>query len=132
MLRAEAEAHARPYAIGELDRHDAVDAVQECAELVARPHPARHQRGIQARPRGGVMTAPTVKIRLRLFWELAKGARSKAPDAELRRQFLERARTSGLISAAHSLSRHGQEDVEHVMDWALRGLDPWGTGEFRK
>jgi hypothetical protein len=30
------------------------------------------------------MTAPPVKVRLRLFWELAKAARGEAPDAELR------------------------------------------------
>jgi hypothetical protein len=77
------------------------------------------------------MTVVPIKVRLRLFWELAKGTRGKAPDAELRRQFLERARTSGLIAAVHSISHHGQEDVEHVLDWALRGKDPWGSGEFR-
>jgi hypothetical protein len=77
------------------------------------------------------MTVPPVKVRLRLFWELAKGARGKAPDAELRRQFLERARTSGLIAAAHAVGHHGHEDVEHILDWALRGKDPWGSREFR-
>jgi hypothetical protein len=77
------------------------------------------------------MTAPPVKVRLRIFWELVKDTRGKAPDAELRRQFLERARTSGLIAAVHAVSHHGQEDVEHILDWALRGLDPWGSGGFR-
>jgi hypothetical protein len=77
------------------------------------------------------MMAVPAKVRLRLFWELAKGARGKAPDAELRRQFLERARTSGLIAAVHAVSRHGHEDIGHVLDWALRGKDPWGSGEFR-
>jgi hypothetical protein len=77
------------------------------------------------------MTAAPVKVRLRLFWEAAKGARGMAPDAELRRQFLERARTSGLIAAVHAVGHHGQEDVEHVLNWALRGMDPWGRGEFR-
>jgi hypothetical protein len=77
------------------------------------------------------MTTPPVKVRLRLFWELANGARGKAPDAELRRQFLERARTLGLMAAVHAVSHYGQEDVEHVLDWALRGLDPWGSGGGR-
>jgi len=76
------------------------------------------------------MTAPSAKVRLRLFWKAAKTARHKADYAELRRQFLECARTSGLIAAVHAISRHGQVDVEHALDWALRGLDPWGSAEF--
>jgi hypothetical protein len=71
-----------------------------------------------------------VKVRLRLFWQAAKAARSKADDAELRRQFMDRARSSGLVAAVHELSRHGEEDVMHVLNWGLKGWDPWGSGEF--
>jgi len=67
------------------------------------------------------------KVRLRLFWQAAKAARGKAGEPELRRQFLERARISGLADA---LGRHGEEDTAHVLDWALLGRDPWGAGEF--
>jgi hypothetical protein len=77
------------------------------------------------------MIVSPVKVRLRLFWEAARAARGKADAAELRRQFLARAKSSGLIAAVHAVSHHGQADVEHVLDWALRGLDPWGSGEFR-
>jgi hypothetical protein len=48
----------------------------------------------------------------------------------LRRQFMNRARSSGLVAAVHQLGRHGEEDVMHALDWALKGRDPWGAGEF--
>jgi hypothetical protein len=72
------------------------------------------------------VSAHTPKVRLRLFWQAVKAARGKADDAELRRQFMARARSSGLVAAVHALSRHGEEDVMHVLNWGLRGLDPWG------
>jgi hypothetical protein len=70
------------------------------------------------------------KVRLRLFWRAVIVARGKADDAELRRQFMNHARSSGLVAAVHQLGRHGEEDVMHVLDWALKGRDPWGAGEF--
>jgi hypothetical protein len=76
------------------------------------------------------VTVHPVKLRLRLFWEAARAARGKAPDEELRRAFLERARTSGLIDAVHAVSHHGRADVGHVLRWALQNKDPWGRGEF--
>jgi hypothetical protein len=69
----------------------------------------------------------TPKERLRLLWRVAQAARGKACEAELRRQFLDRARKSGLTAA---IGRHGEEDVAHVVNWALRGRDPWGSTEF--
>jgi hypothetical protein len=53
------------------------------------------------------VSAHTLKVRLRLFWQAVKAARGKADDAELRRQFMARARSSGLVAAVHALSRHG-------------------------
>jgi hypothetical protein len=77
------------------------------------------------------MTAPPVKVRLRLFWEAARAARGRAPDDELQPAFVERARTSGLIAALDAVThRHGQETVEHVLRWALRDKNPWSRGEF--
>jgi hypothetical protein len=94
-------------------------------------------RAGRAAPRGSAVSArstspnpPPVKVRLRLFWQAAKAARGKADNAELRRQFMDRARSSGLVAAVHALSRHGQEDVQHVLDWGLKGWDPWGSAEF--
>jgi hypothetical protein len=51
-------------------------------------------------------------------------------DAELRRQFMNRARSSGLVVAVHQINRHGEEDVMHVLDWALKDRDPWGAREL--
>lgn len=70
------------------------------------------------------------KLRLRLFWQAVVAARGKADDDELRRQFMDRARKSGLVAAVHTISRHGEDDVRHALDWALRGRDPWCRGEF--
>jgi hypothetical protein len=76
------------------------------------------------------MSAHPAKLRLRLFWSAVKAARGKADEAELRRQLMTRARSSGLVAAVHELSRHGEEDVMHVLNWGLKGWDPWGSGEF--
>jgi hypothetical protein len=76
------------------------------------------------------MTAHPVKVRLRLFWQAVKAARGKADDDELRRQFMDIARSSGLVAAVHAVSHHGEEDTRHVLDWALKNRDPWGSGEF--
>ena len=76
------------------------------------------------------VTALPLKLRLRRFWRVAMSARGKAPDAELRQVFMASARKSGLVAAAQAVSRHGEEDVQHVLDWALKGRDPWGTKDF--
>jgi hypothetical protein len=76
------------------------------------------------------VTALPLKLRLRRFWRVAMSARGKAPDAELRQVFMASARKSGLVTAVHAVSRHGEEDVKHVLDWALKGRDPWGTKDF--
>jgi hypothetical protein len=70
------------------------------------------------------------KLRLRLFWVAVMAARGKASDDKLRQQFMQQADRSGLVSAIHSASRHGEQDVAHVLNWGLRGADPWGSGEF--
>jgi hypothetical protein len=74
--------------------------------------------------------AKLLKLRLRRFWRVAMSARGKAPDAELRQVFMASARKSGLVTAVHAVSRHGEEDVQHVLDSALKGRDPWGTKDF--
>jgi hypothetical protein len=91
----------------------------------------------RASPRGPAVTARRAlpnphpaKVRLRLFWRAVMAARGKADDVELRRQFMERARSAGLVDAVHALSRHGEEDVMHVLNWGLKGWDSWGSGEF--
>jgi hypothetical protein len=76
------------------------------------------------------MSTRATKVRLRLFWKAAIEARGQADEAELRRQFIERARSSGLVAAVHAMSHHGEEAARHVLNWALRGRDPWGSKEF--
>ncbi len=71
-----------------------------------------------------------MKVRLRLFWRAASVARGKASDDKLRQQFMQQARRSGLVAAVDAASRHGEDDVMHVLNWGLRGKDPWGSGEF--
>jgi hypothetical protein len=76
------------------------------------------------------IAALPAKQRLRLFWRAAMTARGKASDDKLRQQFMQQARRSGLVAAVHAASRHGEEDVLHVLNWGLRGMDPWGSKEF--
>jgi hypothetical protein len=76
------------------------------------------------------VTVPPVKVRLRLLWEAVRAARGKADDATLRKQFLERAKTSGLLADVHAVTRRGDEDLRHVIDWALKDREPWGSREF--
>jgi hypothetical protein len=66
------------------------------------------------------------KILLRQFWIAASAARHASEHAELQKQFMEHARASALVAAVYALSRHGEEDVRHVLTWALAGRDPWG------
>jgi hypothetical protein len=66
--------------------------------------------------------------RLRLFWVAVKAAWGKASNDKLREQFMTQARRSGLVAAVHATSRHGEEDVRHVLNWGLLGMDPFGNG----
>jgi hypothetical protein len=66
------------------------------------------------------------KLRLRMFWRQVMAAREASPVAELETALMQTARDTGLVAEVHKLSRHGEEDVRHVIQWGLRGRDPWG------
>ena len=66
------------------------------------------------------------KLKLRAFWQAVKAARDDAPASKLETTLMLEAWQAGLVAAVHELSRHGEEDVRHVIQWGLRGQDPWG------
>jgi len=65
-----------------------------------------------------------VAIRIKTFWAWAEALRYVAPQEQIKQQFTALAKQSGLII---DLGHHGEEDVRHVLDWALRGLNPFGS-----
>jgi hypothetical protein len=79
--------------------------------------------------------APT-KARVRVLWAAAKKVRHDAPAREMMAAFMALAVETGLIDAAgnwgadirESRRRDGGQDVEHVLRWALRGLNPFEEG----
>lgn len=62
---------------------------------------------------------------LQAFWQEVKAIRESGPAAELEATLMEAARKSGLIKAVNEMSRHGEEDVRHVIRWGLAGRNPW-------
>jgi hypothetical protein len=75
------------------------------------------------------LPSPTAvnKLRLRELWKDGMAARGLMPDTTLRASLTEKARKSGLVA---SLGGRGEGDVAHVIDWALRGKNPWADWEF--
>ena len=63
-----------------------------------------------------------LNMRIKIFWARAKALRHEAPHEQIKQQFIALANRSGLIT---DLGHHGEEDVRHVLDWALRGLVPF-------
>jgi hypothetical protein len=62
--------------------------------------------------------------RIRLFWAGVMAARDLAATDIITHEFTAIATASGLQTA---IGRHGDDDLDHVLRWALRGLDPLGT-----
>ena len=69
-----------------------------------------------------------VALRLRLFWATVKAARDFAATDALRQDFLDLAHSTRLH---HDLGRHADEDLTHVIAWALRGWNPFETGPLK-
>lgn len=66
--------------------------------------------------------------RLHALWAAAKAARGlDSPDA-LSARFKRLAADAGIISA---IGRHGDGEVHHVVDWAIRGLNPFAKGPLQ-
>lgn len=66
--------------------------------------------------------------RIQVLWAAAKAARKFGAADVVAREFIELANTTGLT---HDLGRYGREDVEHVVSWAVRGLNPFRTGALQ-
>jgi hypothetical protein len=72
--------------------------------------------------------AVPAKVRLQLFWATAKAARDFAATDVLREDLLDLAHSTRLH---HDLGRHADEDLTHVIAWALRGWNPFETGPLK-
>jgi hypothetical protein len=67
-----------------------------------------------------------VGMRIKVFWARAEALKHAAPHDQIKRAFLPLAKRSGLIA---DLGPHGDEDVRHVLDWALRGRVPFESAK---
>jgi hypothetical protein len=65
-----------------------------------------------------------IAVRIRIFWAHAEALREVASHPQITRAFFALAKRSALIA---DLGPHGEEDVRHVLDWALRGRIPFGS-----
>ncbi len=63
-----------------------------------------------------------VKHRIHAFWAGAKAARRFAAANVIREEFTKLANETGLT---RDLGRNGEEDLAHVLSWALRGWNPF-------
>jgi hypothetical protein len=93
----------------------------------------------RARSRLADTDLPTKK-RIVLLWAAAKASRELAASDVVRAEFLRLAVDVGLITVSgrwattdvrESILRYGADDVEHVISWALRGLNPFETGRLQ-
>lgn len=82
-------------------------------------------------------TSRSTKERIRILWAAAKAARHAL---EVRDVFIALATETNLIDrrgrwvgadVRADLRRHGAEDVEHVIAWALRGWNPFEKGPLK-
>jgi hypothetical protein len=64
-----------------------------------------------------------VAYRLRVFWAGVKAARRLGAWDVVTTEFTALAIETGLLA---DLGRHGEEDIAHVISWALRDMDPFG------
>lgn len=61
-------------------------------------------------------------MRIKIFWARAESLRQAAPHKQIKQAFFALAKESGLIA---DLGHHGDDDVRHVLDWALLGRIPF-------
>ena len=76
------------------------------------------------RVRGDLSGSHPLSARLRALWAGAKAASDMAPADVIARKFLQLAFDAGLTA---QLGRHGEQDIRHVIDWAIKGHDPFGN-----
>jgi hypothetical protein len=65
----------------------------------------------------------TAGERIRALWAVTVNAADLAAPDVIEEEFVAVARETGL---AHDLGRHADEDIRHVISWALRNRDPFG------
>jgi hypothetical protein len=82
----------------------------------------------------------TTKARIRLLWATAKQARNLGASNVIHDAFMALAVETNLIDkrgrwtgadVREDVRRHGAEDVAHVINWALRGRNPFETGPLK-
>lgn len=92
-----------------------------------------------ARPQVADQSAPT-KERVETLWAYAKHSRGVAAFDVLHDAFMQLAIDAGLIGAngwwlpkdvRNAIRRHGREDIEHIISWALLGQNPFETGPLQ-
>jgi hypothetical protein len=92
-----------------------------------------------ARPQVADESAPT-KERMQALWAYAKHSRGLAASDVLLDVFMQLAINAKLIDANGwwlpgdvrvSIRRHGREDIDHVIRWALLGQNPFETGPLQ-
>ena len=109
--------------------------------LVQNPPAADFLRQVidYARPQVADQSTPT-KERVETLWAYAKHSRGVAAPDVLHDAFMQLALDAGLIGAdgawlprdvRDSVRRHGREDIEHVISWALLGQNPFETGPLQ-
>ena len=83
-------------------------------------------QAVAARLTAELRATATPSARVQRLWAVGCALRGRAPEAELHALLIGCAQRSGLTAA---LGRHGREDVEHVVRWALLGRDPFGADQ---
>jgi hypothetical protein len=93
--------------------------------------------GLVERARPMLLADAPTKQRIRLLWAAAKMASGLVAADVVEDAFIklaievnlidERGRWTGGDIAEHRI-RHGRDDVEHIVRWALRGWNPFETG----
>jgi hypothetical protein len=75
-----------------------------------------------------IESGSTTQERWRALWAGAKHARRLAASDVVAEEFTELGKQLGL---AKGLGRSADEDLRHVIDWACRGLNPFGKGPLQ-
>jgi len=82
----------------------------------------------------------STKERIRMLWAAAKASRVCGASDVIHRAFMNLGVETSLIDkrgrwtgndVRADIRRHGNEDVSHVIAWALRGWNPFETGPLK-
>jgi hypothetical protein len=72
----------------------------------------------------------TPRQRVRIFWAAVKNSRTFAASDVLATEFYQLADDCGLVADLDDRRRRlsGEVTIRHVIDWGLRGMNPFETG----